>query len=468
MVQLFSLRIMCKLGWMIAFVASGYAQDMSSARLKQIEMQAATNQEVAFQLGYAYLKGTDGLSKDLAKAKVWLKSSADNYSNDIHVARSAYVLGQLYIGLEGHDEDKQQAQKYFSKAAEYSGVDAFPDAGYLAASVTDDDVTYITLLEKSGLAKYLPALLELYTSNASGVRTPVNEKAAIKWLKMAAKIEHPEAQALLGSFYFNGHLVYQDYERAYYWTVRAAEQNNVDAQGRLGLIYQLGLGRPADLTKAQIWYERAANQGHVLAKENLATLFLQSNDPEKHIKGIGLLEELANAGIKTAALALVQIYESGVVVDKDPSKTLYWQKVTEKLRDIQDTQLIGQNPASGNEKKDYRVNSLAVQHYKNGINFAQSEQWHDAKLELEKSALMNYPAAQLDLGRVLISIAQTDKNDELFESAYAWVKIANEANQEGAAELLQQISEVLPTQMLHNGLLRYQDYKIGIQAAIKK
>jgi TPR repeat protein len=461
------LRIIYSIGLVIAVLSSTFAQDMTAARLKQIEQEASYNQELAFQLGYAYLQGTNGLNKDLGKAKIWLKETADGYPVDIHVAKAAYLMGQIYLGLEDHAVKKNKAKKYFSIAANYSGEDAMPDAGYLAASVTEDDNEYITLLEKSGLAEYMPALLELYSENVNGTRGPINERAAVKWLKKAAKLEHVEAQALLGSFYFNGHIVYQDNEQAYYWTVRAAEQNNIDAQGRLGLIHKLGLGRPVDLKKAQLWYERAAKQGNLLAKENLAKFFLESKDPEKQSQGLVLLEEVANSGVKTAALELAQIYELGLITPKNNAKSIYWQEAASKLGDASNTQLIGLNKTTGKDKTEYRVNSAAIQHYSAGLKLAQNQEWQAAKLELEKAALMNYPAAQLDLARVFISIAQAENNDSLFESAYAWVKIANEANQDGASELLAQIAEALPTKMLESGLQKYSSYKSNIKEEVK-
>ena len=46
----------------------------------------------------------------------------------------------------------------------------------------------------------------------------------------------------MGSLYYYGDGVTQDYEQAFYWCQKAAEQGNAQAQSMTGNAYQLGNG----------------------------------------------------------------------------------------------------------------------------------------------------------------------------------------------------------------------------------
>ena len=94
----------------------------------------------------------------------------------------------------------------------------------------------------------------------------------IEQIKAQAKQGNTEAQCDLGSIYYYGRGVPQDYTEAANWWRLAAEQGNAVAQYNLGQLYYFGTGVPQDDTEAAKWYRLAADQGHEAAQNSLDLL----------------------------------------------------------------------------------------------------------------------------------------------------------------------------------------------------
>ena len=73
----------------------------------------------------------------------------------------------------------------------------------------------------------------------------------------------------LGSIYWAGKGVTQDYKKAVIWWERAAEQKDSDAQYLLGVAYEEGKGAPKDNDLAMYWYQKAAEQNQAMAQRRL-------------------------------------------------------------------------------------------------------------------------------------------------------------------------------------------------------
>ena len=97
---------------------------------------------------------------------------------------------------------------------------------------------------------------------------------------MAAEQGSPNAQYRLGSCYFTGKGVQQNYAEAVKWMSKAAHQGDALAQNGLGVCYREGKGVPADIREAYKWYQLAADQGDEAAKKDAASLatLIQYND----------------------------------------------------------------------------------------------------------------------------------------------------------------------------------------------
>ncbi len=75
----------------------------------------------------------------------------------------------------------------------------------------------------------------------------------VKYFQPYAMQGNVSAQLSLGSTYYNGKMVSQDYLEAVKWFRMAAQQGNATAQNYLGLMYLNGLGVTRDPVRASMW-----------------------------------------------------------------------------------------------------------------------------------------------------------------------------------------------------------------------
>ena len=128
-------------------------------------------------------------------------------------AEAQYNLGLMCFNGDGKPQNKQEAAKWFRKAAEQGYVYAQYNLG----------VMYDT-----------------------GDGIPKDNKEAIKWYRKAAEQGDAKAQFNLGVMYASGDGILQDKQEAAKWYHKAAEQGDVDAQYNLERMYFNGDGIPKD------------------------------------------------------------------------------------------------------------------------------------------------------------------------------------------------------------------------------
>jgi TPR repeat protein len=452
--------------WSYLFSSIAMAAPISPQKLAQLEQQAKDDYQAAFQLAYFYMKGTDGVIKNHAKAKKLFEMIVNAYAGNYLRDKSAYMLGRLHSGNEGHDIDKEKAYFYFEITVSNFTESGLTDAPFLLAQVTDDDKNYIKYLELAANQDYLPAIIALASAYLEPKRVKPNSNALIKWLTRAADLEHAGAQSLLGNMYFDGSNVYQDYERSYYYLVRSAEQNNSNAQAKLGLIHKFGLGRKKNIEHAKLWFERSYKNGDKVAGENLALLLFDTQLTDEHYNenikhGLQIMSSLAEEGVKSAATFMVKAYQDATLVKEDEQQLTYWLAVNNKIPDKNNTQVIGLNQQSG-DSKVYRAPAEAVNFYQQGWQYFDQSDYEQALVLFEKSAFLNYPIAQMDTAITLLKLAKEAKvseQDSFYITAYAWIKIANDNKQERADTLLSEFESAFDHRMLKAGLTEYKKIK---------
>ncbi len=112
-------------------------------------------------------------------------------------------------------------------------------------------------LAERGDAEAQFALGSLYFKG-QGVTQDYREAA--KWYRLGAEQGKAAAQTALGSMYFRGQGVARDYQEAARWYRLAAEQGNAAAQTALASMYYLGQGVPKDHMRAYMWFSLAASR----------------------------------------------------------------------------------------------------------------------------------------------------------------------------------------------------------------
>ena len=121
----------------------------------------------------------------------------------------------------------------------------------------------------------LCALCFTFISNAQ-------ENEDIASLKEDAEKGEVEAQLKLAGYYALGQgELEQSYEKSFYWTNKAAEQGNPNAQGILGVYYYEGIGVEKSYSRAVYWYTKAAEQGNPNAQGMLGACYYEGKGIEK-------------------------------------------------------------------------------------------------------------------------------------------------------------------------------------------
>jgi TPR repeat protein len=83
----------------------------------------------------------------------------------------------------------------------------------------------------------------------------------VRLLHPLAEEGNAAAQYHLGTRYFTGSGVSQDYAEALKWFRRSADQGNAEGQGALGSMYYMGKGVPQDYVLAHMWFNLSAARG---------------------------------------------------------------------------------------------------------------------------------------------------------------------------------------------------------------
>ena len=110
-----------------------------------------------------------------------------------------------------------------------------------------------------------------------------NYQKAIHWYTEAAQQGHAGAQNNLGSLYFNGKHVEQDYKKSFE-LFKAASGELIAAQYNLGLSYLNGYGTEKDVDLAVEYFLLASSHGDNKSKLKLAELYFYGDDVEKDYK----------------------------------------------------------------------------------------------------------------------------------------------------------------------------------------
>lgn len=111
----------------------------------------------------------------------------------------------------------------------------------------------------------LQAVLLLCLTLTATAHAARHKKAAadsVALVRQQAADGDAAAQNRLGTWYYNGRAVEQNYAEAVAWWTKSADKRNADAIGNLAMCYQLGHGVKADSLTAIALYKAAINEGN--------------------------------------------------------------------------------------------------------------------------------------------------------------------------------------------------------------
>lgn len=166
-------------------------------------------------------------------------------------------------------------------------------------------------------------LATLY-GDGMGLAEP-DPKAALYHLQQAAKQCEANAITNLGVLYERGLGVPKNLDTANAWYQLAARLDNPYGQWVLGQSYQQGLGRKADPSAAEILYRQAAAQNDSQGQVLLAQLYQDGLGVQQNLQqAYQLYQQAAQANNPEAQYNLAAMYHQGQYVAPSLGAAIYW------------------------------------------------------------------------------------------------------------------------------------------------
>lgn len=262
----------------LSFVALS-ASTMFSADIAALETKAKQGDgDAQFELARVYLKGSDGVSKNVMRS-FELMTSAANHGH----AEAMGGVGFFYANGIAVPKDEAKAVEWFRKGAEAGGPKSQLNLGKMLA-------------EGKGIEK--------------------NEEEGKKWIRAAADQGQPDAAYAMGTIlYFGQYGQAVEYAAAYPYLLKAAEAGHPEAQNTVGAMLESAKGVGRDASNAEEWYRKAAKQGHAKAQSCLGRLLgPEVQDRERRVEALTWLLVSAKSGEITAQKMLDEI-QSGIKPD---------------------------------------------------------------------------------------------------------------------------------------------------------
>lgn len=168
----------------------------------------------------------------------------------------------LEIGIAAYEKkDYELALKHFRPLAEAGNAEAQFSLARIYFLEKNDVSEGVKWLELAAKNEHQEAQYDLSLGLLDS-----SPKDALFWLEKSANSGHAKAQYMLGLMYEDGKVIEKDYKKAAEWYKKAAEQGNTDAQLALGYMYRDGDGVVKDVQQGIKWYELAATNGNVDAQ----------------------------------------------------------------------------------------------------------------------------------------------------------------------------------------------------------
>ncbi|MGM9972296.1 MAG: SEL1-like repeat protein [Anaeroplasmataceae bacterium] len=163
-----------------------------------------------------------------------------------------------------------------------------------------------------------------------------NEK--LEYIISLAKNGDVDAQLELAHIYYEGKIVIQDFNNAFYWTKEAAS-NNIGAKLDLALYYSQGIGVKKNITKAISLYEEMAEAGIKESQYNLGVIYENGEEIEHdYQKAKYWYEKSADQGYVYAQYKLGLLYEKQFQVFQ---KAIYWYEKASEQGDVEAIHSLG-------------------------------------------------------------------------------------------------------------------------------
>lgn len=152
--------------------------------------------------------------------------------------------------------------------------------------------------------------------------------AGLRWLELAAKQHHIEAQSLFCQYYYPRLDTYPYYTEAIInWSAQAAHQQDVESLAIWGEILITGLGSQTASADCVFYLQKAADQHQLRAGYLLGTLYLHGKWVVQDLeKARYWIERTAKQGYTPSQQVFSDMYRQGIGVERNITEADFWQE----------------------------------------------------------------------------------------------------------------------------------------------
>ncbi len=152
--------------------------------------------------------------------------------------------------------------------------------------------------------------------------------AGLRWLELAAKQHHVQAQSILCQYYYPRLAEYPHYtENIITWAAHAAHRDDVEALAIWGEILITGLGSQGASADCIYYLQKATNQHHLRASYLLGTLYLHGKWTAQDTNQARYwIESSAKQGYKPSQELFSDMYRQGIGISQNATEAEFWEK----------------------------------------------------------------------------------------------------------------------------------------------
>lgn len=266
------------------------------------------------------------ISQDQEKALEWHRRAAKTHPF------SQYTLGK-HLLEQGQSENVGEGLRLVRQSAEhrYSSAQLLLGQYYKEGQFVDQDPDLaFQWLNKAAEQAEVSAYYPTAYAFEKGIGTTVDYGKALKFYKLAAKYDDPNALLRLGKLFLKGRgMERPSEEMALAYFQQASQHGSVDGRYHLGMMHLLGQGvEKPDLDLAFSLLKEAADEGHEKASEKVGVLSqFGLGTPQNFEEARQAYEKSDTAN---SLYHLGGLYKRGFGVEQDSAQALsLWEKAAE-------------------------------------------------------------------------------------------------------------------------------------------
>ena len=282
-------------------------------------MEANSGNALAMHdLGRMYADGL-GRKADAEAAHDWYAKALAGFIAVENVTRKQYIqyrIGKMFAAGLGTEQDYSQAAEWLDKAAARNYVNEH-ERQFMCSSTQPRSGSYAQYSLGSlyysgqGVAQDYIQAFSLYRQSSEQGNAYASYEIAKMLRDGIGCAQDAEMSAQYFKEAFNG---FQSME---------AERSDDRLQYRLGQMLRDGVGTEPDAARAREYFEASAKLGNPHAQYALAKMIIQAgSDAEQIAEAVSWLSKSADSGNQFAQYSLGKLYLDGIHVDKDIAKAM--------------------------------------------------------------------------------------------------------------------------------------------------